>query len=97
MSEINNITIKVSDYKVISSGSIIIPKSKELWFQIEDLLFAISFENENDENGNPTPGRFSFNVQTDSELKKEYLKITMYNQRGIFCNAKTNGKSGKFW
>ena len=79
--------IFIGEYEVLSSGSLIVPLSKNIEFIFDNLRFRIVFETEKDDNGNLTPGHFSLNVEKDGNLGSDFLKITMYNQNKSFFSS----------
>ena len=46
--------IFIGEYEVLSSGSLIVPSSKNIEFTFDNLKFRIVFETEKDDNGNLT-------------------------------------------
>lgn len=79
--------ISIGEYEVLSSGSLIVPLSKNIEFIFDNLKFRIVFEAEKDENGNLTQGHFSLNVEKDESSGSDFLKITMYNQNNSFFSS----------
>lgn len=86
---VNNISkqIKIGNYEIISSGSLIIPNSEFIEFSFDNLRFKITFETEKDEKGNLTQGHYELNIEKDEVTELEYLKITMFNQNNSFFSS----------
>lgn len=72
---------------MLSSGSLIVPLSKNIEFIFDNLKFRIVFETEKDDSGNLTQGHFTINVEKDEESGLDFLKITMYNQNKSFFSS----------
>lgn len=79
--------IFIGEYEVLSSGSLIVPSSKNIEFIFDNLKFRIVFETEKDDNGNLTQGHFVFNVEKEENSGLDFLKITMYNQNNSFFSS----------
>lgn len=79
--------IFIGEYEVLSSGSLIVPLSKNIEFIFDNLKFRIVFETEKDDSGNLTQGHFTINVEKDEESGLDFLKITMYNQNKSFFSS----------
>ena len=86
--------IFIGEYEVLSSGSLIVPSSKNIEFIFDNLKFRIVFETEKDDNGNLTQGHFDFNVEKDS-----MLQVATLNKRKLylkFCiNSINNTQSNE--
>lgn len=79
--------IFVGEYEVLSSGSLIVPLSRNIDFIFDNLKFRIVFETERDDCGNPTQGHFTTSIEKDEESNSDFLKITMYNQNKSFFSS----------
>jgi hypothetical protein len=84
----NEMRINVGDYKIISSGSVIIPNSEFVEFLYDDLKFKIVFKTETDGKGNLTRGRYETSLEDDPTTQSQFLKITMFNQnKSVFSST----------
>lgn len=81
-----NQSIKIGDYEVISTGSILIPKGEYAEFSFDTLNFRIIFKEEKDDDGNVTAGRYELNVAPN----REFLEIILYNQDQTFFSSTPN-------
>ncbi len=79
--------IYIGEYEVLSSGSLIVPLSKDIEFIFDNLKFRVVFEMEKDDNGNLTQGHYSLNIEKDENSGLDFLKITMYNQNNSFFSS----------
>lgn len=74
--------IESKNSEIIQTGSVIIPQGDFAEFNISNLRFKVTFENENNEGGNTKSGRIETHIESDSN--GDYLLLVLYNQTGAF-------------
>lgn len=67
-----NIKVSTEGYEILTSGSVFIQKNKTLEFNIEDLIYRISFENDKKRAGETTD-------EIDNEYKIMNIKFYLDN------------------
>ena len=77
-------SLKIGNYEVLSTGSVLIPKDEYAEFSFDTLNFRIIFREEKDDEGKVTNGHYELNIPSSGEC----LEIIMYNQnRAMFSSS----------
>lgn len=80
-----NVEISTTKYKILQSGSVIVPFGEDVEFNIEGLTFRFKFQNDVKEDGKLKDS--SFNMSTDEGEK--CLNINLVNMKNSFCATNT--------
>ena len=79
-------SLKIGNYEVLSTGSVLIPKDEYAEFSFDTLNFRIIFREEKDDEGKATNGHYELNIPSSGEC----LEIIMYNQNKTMFSSSPN-------